>query len=188
MKVFEKAGEENTNAVISIVVSAVKERGINHVVAASTRGVSGMKLFKALKEENLIPGVNLVIVTHNVGFKTPGEVEFDPTIREVLTKEGVKVLTCTMPTRTLNRAIRNRVGFSDVEIVAATLRVMGEGIKVCLEIASMACDAGLIPPEEVIAVAGTGFGYDTAAIIKADSSNRFFDMKVRDILCKPYYF
>jgi hypothetical protein len=52
----------------------------------------------------------------------------------------------------------------------------------------MACDAGLIPPEEVIAVAGTGRGADTAAIVKAESSNRFFDIKIREIIIKPYEF
>ncbi len=188
MKVFEKAGERNTDETIALVVEAVKARNINHIVAASTRGVSAVKLHKALSDAGLFPGVNLVVVTHNTGFSRPGEQEFDNAVRESLVSRGVHVLTCPLPTRSLNRAIRNKVGFSDVEIVAATLRVLGEGIKVCLEIASMACDAGLVPPDEVIAVAGTGKGYDTAAIIRADSSHRFFDMKVRDILCKPYNF
>jgi len=52
----------------------------------------------------------------------------------------------------------------------------------------MASDAGLIPPGDIIAIAGTQKGADTAAIIKADSSNRFFDIKVREILAKPFDF
>jgi hypothetical protein len=52
----------------------------------------------------------------------------------------------------------------------------------------MASDAGLIPPGDIIAIAGTQKGADTAAIIKADASNRFFDIKVREILAKPVEF
>jgi hypothetical protein len=46
----------------------------------------------------------------------------------------------------------------------------------------------LIPFSDVIAVAGTGRGADTYAVIKANSSNRFFDIKVREYLVKPYEF
>lgn len=188
LKVLERAGEHNTHQVIEISLQACKERNIFHMVAASTTGKSALELVKKMEEENLLKKVNLVIVTHNAGFKEPGILEFDRNIRKKLTEMGVSVLTCTMPTRSLNRAIKNKVGFSDVEIVAHSLRVFGEGVKVCLEISAMACDAGLIPPEDVIAIAGTSKGYDTAIIVKAESSNRFFDMKVREILCKPYYF
>jgi hypothetical protein len=66
--------------------------------------------------------------------------------------------------------------------------MLGQGIKVCVEIAAMACDAGLAPPGDVIAVAGTGQGADTACLIKGDSSNRFFQIKVREILAKPKEF
>jgi uncharacterized protein len=66
--------------------------------------------------------------------------------------------------------------------------MFGQGIKVCVEIAAMAADAGLIPAGDVIAVGGTGRGADTAAVIAADSSNRFFNIKVREILAKPVEF
>jgi hypothetical protein len=52
----------------------------------------------------------------------------------------------------------------------------------------MAADAGLIPCEDVIAVAGTGRGADTVALIRANSSNNFFQIKVREILAKPRAF
>lgn len=188
MKVFEKAGDENSEETINISLETAKEKGISHIVAASTTGKSALKLVRAMEEKDMLNRLNCVIVTHNAGFKEPGRIEFDPDIKEELTTKGIHILTCTMPTRTLNRAIRNKVGFSDVEIVAVSLRVFGEGVKVCLEIAAMSCDAGLIPPEDVISIAGTGRGYDTSLLLKADSSNRFFDMKVREILCKPFNF
>jgi hypothetical protein len=54
--------------------------------------------------------------------------------------------------------------------------------------AAMAADAGLIPCEDVIAVAGTVKGADTALIIEANSSNRFFDIKIKEVLVKPKNF
>jgi len=63
--------------------------------------------------------------------------------------------------------------------------MLGQGIKVCVEIVAMAADAGLIPFDDVIAVAGTDRGADTVAIIRANSSNNFFKIKVREILAKP---
>jgi hypothetical protein len=67
------------------------------------------------------------------------------------------------------------------QTVADTLRIFGQGTKVMVEIVAMSADAGLIPFSEVIAVAGTG----RDAVIKANSSNRFFDIKVREYLVKP---
>ena len=61
-------------------------------------------------------------------------------------------------------------------------------MKVCVEIVAMAGDANLVPVEDVIAVAGTGRGADTAVVIGANSTNRLFDIKVRAILAKPKNF
>ena len=74
------------------------------------------------------------------------------------------------------------------DVVASTLRVFGQGMKVACEIAVMAADAGMVrTDEEVIAIAGVGRsgGSDTAIVIKPEPAHRFFDMKVKEILCKP---
>jgi hypothetical protein len=71
-------------------------------------------------------------------------------------------------------------------IIANALRRFGEGSKVCCEIIMMAADAGMIPEgEEVIAVAGTGYGADTVMILKSAASKRFLDLRVLEILAKP---
>ena len=49
----------------------------------------------------------------------------------------------------------------------------------------MATDAGLITEKEVIAVAGTGRGADTAVIVIPASSNNFFNVKIKEIIAKP---
>jgi hypothetical protein len=72
------------------------------------------------------------------------------------------------------------------EIIAQTLGVFGQGTKVACEIALMAADAGLIrTDEEVISIGGTGSGADTALVIKPAHTHDFFELKVKEILCKP---
>lgn len=50
-----------------------------------------------------------------------------------------------------------------MEVIAHTLRFFGQGMKVCVEIAVMAADGGLIPPNiPILSIGGTGRGADTA--------------------------
>jgi len=179
---FEKPGSHNTEKTVEAAFKTAVERGIKHIVIASTWGETA-RIAASFLEKN--PDLNVVVVTHNTGFRTPGIQEFKPDIREFVEKNGIKALTATMPTRTLGRAIKDKVGFSQEDIACAAWRMFGQGTKVCVEIAGMACDAGLVPPGDIVAVAGTGKGADTAMIISADSSNRTFNMKVREFLVKP---
>ena len=71
-------------------------------------------------------------------------------------------------------------------IVAHTLRLFSQGVKVCVEIAMMAADSGLVPVDKpVVSVAGSHAGSDTAMIITPSTSNRIRDMKLHEILAKP---
>jgi hypothetical protein len=61
-------------------------------------------------------------------------------------------------------------------------------MKVACEVAVMAADAGLVrTDEDVIAIAGTGRGADTALVLRPVNSQDFFDLKVKEILCKPHF-
>jgi len=74
------------------------------------------------------------------------------------------------------------------DIVANTLRILGEGMKVVCEIAAMAADSGLVrTDEDIIAIGGTGRGADTAVVLRPVNSNDFFNLKVKEILCKPHF-
>jgi len=182
---FEKAGSENTAETLRIAVAEARARGITHLVVASTVGATARAALQALAGT----GLKLVVVTHNAGFKDEGKEEFDPAVREEVEQAGHRVLTATMVTRNLNRAITNKWGgSSQTDLITAALRMFGEGVKVAAEIAAMACDAGLIPFADVVAVAGTGRGADTAVVLRANSSSRFFEIKFREILCKPKNF
>jgi len=87
----------------------------------------------------------------------------------------------------IERAITNKFGgLYPGGIVSNTLRMFGQGTKVCLEIAGMAIDAGMIPAgKEIIAVGGSGGGADTALVLIPAHSNAFFDTQILEVVCKP---
>lgn len=184
MVYFEKAGKENTIPTLEIAKQEAIKRGIKYVVVASTTGYTADQAANIFADTD----INLVIVTHNTGFAQEGQQQFDQTLREKLEKKGIKILTATMPTRSLGAAIRDKGGYTHEQLIADTLRIFGQGMKVACEIVIMAADAGLIPITDVIAVAGTGSGADTAILVKPNSSNRFFNLKVKEIIAKPLNF
>ena len=181
---FEQAGVENTEKTLEVAFRYARDNHVKHIVVASTSGRTARMLLDRFPQQSF----TIVVVTHNTGFKAPGEQEFPDDLREKLTAHGIRVLTGTMVLRSLGTAIRGLTGYSQQDLVASTLRMLGQGIKVCVEITAMACDAGLAPPQDIIAIAGTGLGADTVCLIKGDSSNRFFQIKVREILAKPKEF
>ena len=178
---WELAGKHNTEKTLQVVKNTIEERGIKHVVVATTEGNTG-KLFKDARL-----GVNLVCVTHVAGFKVPGEIQVPEAMRQELIAAGVKVLTTTHALSGVERGIsRKASGMYPAEIMANTLRMLGQGTKVCAEIAVMALDAGLIPyGEDIIAVGGTNEGADTAVIIRPANASDVFGTWISEILCKP---
>lgn len=179
---FDREGEQNTEQVLEIVREAALERGIKHVVVASTTGDTGLKAAQVLSRDDL----NLVVVSHSSGFREPGQQEMSEKARAEIEAAGARVLTGTMVFHNLGSAIGDQYGgYSHQDLVADTLRLFGQGMKVAVECAAMAADAGLVPCQDVIAAAGTGSGADTALVIRAMPSKQFFDIKVREILCKP---
>jgi len=182
MITFEKAGRVNTDECLDAAVDELKRTRLSHLVVASTSGDTALKAAKLLGRLD----ASLVVVTHNYGFKNPAHLEMSPETRRRLEDRGAVVHTGTMPFRNIGTAIRSTLGYSQQDLIANTLRLLGQGIKVCAEIAMMAADAGLIGTDDVITVAGTGRGADTAAVIQPVSSNRLFDMKIRKIIAKPF--
>ena len=179
--VFKQPGHENTEQALSILQDGVKRYGVRQVVVASTYGDTGLATAKIFTGTD----VKVVVVTHNAGFKEQGKIEMSPGTREEIEALGARVYTGTMPFRNIGTSIREKQGYSQQDLIANTLRLLGQGIKVCVEIVLMASDAGLVVPDDVLAVAGTARGADTVALISPASSNKLFDLKIRNILVKP---
>lgn len=182
---FYKPGEENTDKVLELAKIRAVKRGIKNIIVASTRGKTALKAIEVFDPSTY----NLIIVTHSVGFKEPGYSEFSEEVKELLVEKGAKILTSIHALSGVERAIRKILNtWGPVELMAQALRLFGEGAKVAIEITVMAADAGLIPiDEDVIAIGGTGKGADSAFVIKPANSNNFFDLFVKEIICKPLY-
>lgn len=178
---FKTSGPENSEATLQIAFETAAKRKIDFVVLASTTGVTAEKAIGFCAAS----GPKLIVVTHNYGFSGEGGQQFSPEIRDRMMNAGIIICTGTMPLRNVGTAIRKKFAYSEEEIINATLRILGQGVKVGIEMAAMVCDAGLVQPQEIITVAGTERGADTALIVAANSSNRFFDIRVREILAKP---
>lgn len=178
---FEKPGKENTQRTLELARKRAEELGIKTILVASTRGETGVRACEVFR------GYNVVVVTHSTGFNKPNYQELTEENRAAIAAAGGKILTCQHAFGGVGRAVRKKLGTYELEeLIAYTLRIFGEGLKVAVEIALMAADAGLVRTDEpCIAIAGTGSGADTAVVLKPANAQAFFDLQVLEIICKP---
>ena len=179
---FEEAGD-HTETTIDIVAERLERGGIAHVVVATTSGATGARFAEALQDRD----AEVVCVTHHVGFKGGDENQLEPKHAEAIRAAGGKILTASHALSGVARSVSSSFGgTSAVEMIAHTLRLFGQGTRVCVEIAVMAADAGLIPTgRDVICVGGTGRGADTAVVLRPAHANAFFETRIRETLCRP---
>ncbi len=179
MLYFEKPGQENTEQTVAEAIKVAKEQGIGKIIVASHTGETA-KLFKDC-------GLSVIVVTHQAGFKERGVLELKEATQRELTAAGMQILTTTHFFAGADRALNHKFGgIYPAELMAHTLRILGQGFKVCVEIAVMAMDTGLIGPEEdVVTVGGTAKGADTAVLLTPTHSQSFFDTDIKEIICMP---
>ena len=194
---WEKSGKEHSEATLKIALDAAKERDIETVLISSTTGYTAELAVPIFKDS----GLKVVIVTHATGYREKGVQMMKDETRKSLKEAGFKVVTCTdVLTGAVGAGVgRQRPVKTDPQagrlpwitpppnvIVANTLRMFCQGVKVCPEIAMMAVDCNAIPSgAKVVAVAGSHAGADTAMVLDASESSRIRDMRLHEILCKP---
>jgi hypothetical protein len=183
---FEKPGEDNTPDAARFAIERAKELRIKTIVVASTSGKTAQVFFDAMSKS----GLDLVVVTHVIGFSKPGEWEFSTEIADRLQKQGVRIVTGTHALsgleRTLSRSPKVGGGSRTEAIAEALRRVVAVGLKVAVECVLMAADQGAIGVhDEVIAVGGTASGADTVCVIRPAHTAGFFDLQVREIVAMP---
>lgn len=181
---WDRPGKQNTETTLKAAIERAVEIGSSHIVVASGSGDTARKAAEMLKAH---PQIHLVVVTHHTGYGSPGEQEMPVVVRDELTSLGAKVLTTTHLLGNVERAVTNQFGgLYPGGIISYTLRLFGQGVKVCVEISTMALDAGLIPHgKEVVVVAGSGVGADTAIVSIPAHAKDFFQGEIREIICKP---
>lgn len=180
---FENPGEGNTDETLRIAKERAHEMGIKTVVVATTVGGT------AVKAIDIFEGMKVVAVTHFTGMREPNFQEFTDENRKAFESKGGVVLTTTHAFTGIGGAMRKKFSMYLLgDVIANTLRIFGQGMKVVCEISLMAADAGLAQTgEDIIAVAGTGRGADTAVVLKPVNTNDFFNLRIREILCKPHF-
>jgi hypothetical protein len=178
-------GEANTTKTLALAKKRAVELGIKTIVVASTVGGT------AVKAVNVFKGYKVVVVTHVAGFREPNTQEFTEENRKTVVKKGGIILTTTHAMGGIHRSLGTPGGppsptLAMGDVIAMTLRMFGQGMKVACEIAAMAADAGLVhTDEEIISIGGTGRGADTALVVQPNYVHHFFNTRVKEIICKP---
>lgn len=141
----------------------VKERSeeleIKNVIVASTRGFTAEKAFDAFKETD----VTLTIV----GI---GRDSFPKDLLGKLEEEGHNVV------------FSRETEYDYPDLIKTAYRRFSEGVKVAPEIAMVAAQKGLVSVDEEVISIGK---WDTALVIKPSTSDRFSDLAIRELICKP---
>lgn len=177
--------EKNTQAVVRVVGDYLKSHRLRQVVMASNTGYVAAQ-FSALAKAN--PKVNFVAVKMAPAVDKVYDVKWSARHGKTMEQAGIRLVCGTHAlTGGVDRALRSKFqGFPPGAIVAETLYLFSQGMKVCVEIAAMACDAGLVPEGvQVVSCAGTGHGADTAIVATSAGSANLFDMDVHRILAMP---
>lgn len=180
---FKEKGAGNTEKTLDIALACCREREIGKIVVASSTGKTAMRL-----GEKAGGGMEIIAVSYGAGSRFVEEVrEFNKNM-DTLHERGIKYVRGILALSGTERSFQNKYGSGllPLNIVADTLRMFSQGIKVCVEVAVMAAEHGFITPEEdVVVVAGSGHGSDTAVVLKPAYAARMFDIRFRSILCMP---
>ncbi len=179
---FDKPGPSHTDETLRLALKAAQQRHIDQIVTPSNTGATAMKLADAAW-----PGLSVVCVSHVYGFAgRPGN-DMPEETRQALTSRGICVVTAAHALSGAERALSGAFGgVYPVEIIAHTLRMLGQGVKVAVEVAAMACDAGFVQPgRAIIALGGTGSGVDTAIILRPQPTHRLMETRIDELLAKP---
>jgi uncharacterized protein len=178
---FSKPGSGNTQAVLALTKQRADELKIKTILVATTSGASAVQAAQTLQP------LRVIAVSHSAGFLHPNQQELLPENVLVLKRLNVPILTTQHALGGVNRAVRKMLNTYQLdEIIAYTLRIWGQGMKVVVEIALMAADAGLVDVETpIISIGGTGRGADTAVVLQPSNAQTFFDLKIHEIICRP---
>jgi hypothetical protein len=180
---FDAPGKENTQKTLEAAYHRAKELNLDEVVVASSKGDT------AYQTLDIFNDFKITVVTYHAGFKQPFKLVMEDRVRMDLESKGAQVVAATHALSGLERSLYNKYsGPFPVLIIADTLRLFGQGTKVAVEVSIMAADAGKLSGNDVVAIGGSGRGADSALILKPANQSDLFEMRIREIVCKPSVF
>lgn len=181
--VFEKAGEHNTDATLHIAKERALGLGIKQVVVASSHGTTARRAHALCAPAGIqVIAVSICHSWESEGWTMSAETKADLEEMGVVVHTGIHALGDGV-----GSAFAEKYGGrAPEEIVRDTLYRFSQGMKVAVECVLMAADAGLLDMgQEVIAVAGTDSGADTAIVCKPAYPRTFHELEIREVLAKP---
>jgi len=180
---FDKPGRENTLATLGIARERAQALGITQVVVASSHGYTAREAHRLLAPL----GIKVIAVSISHGWESKGWC-MSPEERAELQALGVIVFTGihALGDGVSSAFSEKHGGRAPDEIVRDTLYCFCQGMKVAVECLLMAADAGLLDMgAEVISVAGTDSGADTAIVCRPAYPRAFHQLRIREVLAKP---
>jgi hypothetical protein len=197
MKVFERPGPANTDAVVNIVKEA--SANVDYVVVASVTGASAVKIAEKVKDKKVvcvtcpqgmywqIKEMDTDVFAEIPELKKKRDEWTEKGLEKVpmnITEEnrtklealGVEIVRGTIPLFGPSFSMRLHLHkTTSLDVIAKTLELISTGTLVCLESVLMATDAGIVPEEKlVLACAGTERGLDTAWTARSCASANMF--------------
>ncbi len=190
---FENPGAENTDQVIDAVRNRIAEGGIRKLLVASESGRLALSVRKKMP-----PQISVACVTYNR--QTRRQYQKPALMDQQLRRARVALID------TIREPMGRRLTFrnwwerktlilpgSHADLLWMTLIcVGGHGFRTAVEIVFMAAESGVVKiGERVISIAGTGWGADSAIVMRGsrfehavgvDARKRF---KVEEILAMP---
>jgi hypothetical protein len=189
---FHHRGEINTEKALELAREQALELNIQKIVVASETGRSALKALKVLKDTD----IQLIVVTHYpaktwgpngdipIGLGRPEYTH----VKRFLEEQGAVIVQGTRPFAGVGRAL----GWDSpvpATFIDKTLELFSSGTKIAIEAALMATDAGVLEEgEQVITLAGTYKGLDTALVVRTSYSGGLFtDFEVLELIAKPLH-
>ena len=166
---FSEKGKGNTEDVMRIVSERLREGGIEAVVVATTSGATALKAAQILPQGTRIIGVSF----------QPAYWKQHARPKRGIRRKAEELGVTFMPEEPTARYLKDISAH-----VPDTLRRMGQGMKVAVEVSMQAVEVGLIAPgARVISCGGSSKGADAAIVVQAASE--LSGVWISEILAKP---
>jgi len=189
---FDVCGQINTEETLKLAIRRAHELNIKKLVVASETGLSALKAAEMLQNS----GINLTVVTSAAGTRIEntiiGDLRIgipDRKIWDQLEKKGAEIVRATDPLYNIGAALEHKSIPTLATLIRLCLKMISSGTAVCVTATLMATDNGALREgEEVIAIAGSWIGLDTALVVRATNSVNLLkagSMQIREIICKP---
>lgn len=189
---FNVCGQVNTEKTLELSVQRAQQLGIKKMIVASETGLSALKAAEMLRNS----GIDLIVVTSAAGTKVEktviGDLKIgisDKAIWKKLEEIGAQIIRATDPLYNIGAALEHHGTPTLATFIRLVFKMVSSGTAVCIGAALMATDNGVVKQgEEVVAVAGSWVGLDTALVLQAANSVDFFRrgaFQIKEIICKP---